>query len=57
MSNNKQSMKIDEEIVRELMSKTWDRGFLIGFIAASIISSIIVILIMTTTQWATVNKL
>jgi hypothetical protein len=50
MSNNKQSMKIDEEIVRELMSKTWDRGFLIGFIAASIISSIIVILIMTTTQ-------
>jgi hypothetical protein len=40
-------MKIDEEIVRELMSKTWDRGFWVGFITSTIISTLIGILIIT----------
>ena len=40
----------DEEILKQLIIQSYKKGFLMGFIAASIISSIIVILITTITQ-------
>lgn len=43
-------MKNNEEILKQFMIQSYKKGFLMGFIAASIISSIIVILAITITQ-------
>jgi hypothetical protein len=50
MSNNKQSMKTDEELLKEIIRLSWKRGFLKGYMTASIIALIICILIMTITK-------
>jgi hypothetical protein len=50
MSNNKQSMKTDEELLKEIIRLSWKRGFLKGYMAASITALIICMLIMTITQ-------
>tara|TARA_R110000868_G_scaffold351777_1_gene613050 strand:- start:296 stop:448 length:153 start_codon:yes stop_codon:yes gene_type:complete len=50
MSNNKQSMKTDEELLKEIIRLSWKRGFLKGYIAASIMALIICMLTMTITQ-------
>ena len=50
MSNNKQTMKTDEELLKEIIRLSWKRGFLKGYMAASIIALIICMLIMTITK-------
>jgi hypothetical protein len=50
MTNNKQSMKTDEELLKEIIRLSWKRGFLKGYMTASITALIICMLIMTITQ-------
>ena len=50
MNNNKQSMKTDEELLKEIIRLSWKRGFLKGYMAVSITALVICMLIMTITQ-------